>query len=137
MSGDRKPVIALGLQDEGTDRLISQHHERQMTNQDFSDLVNMSAQDMPPLTDVDQMEELMELMNEEECDHLITIDGRYVQELENEVHFGRTNVQYVCVLEKKNHLLQNKNQELEDKNQELMDELSYLRGIVGQISQRF
>lgn len=137
VSGDRKPVIAVGLGEEDVSRLISQSQQLQMTNKDFSELVNMSAQDMPPLTDADQMEELMELMDEEECDHLITIDGRYVQELENEVHFGRANVQYVCVLEKKNHLLQNKNQELEDKNQELMDELLYFRGIMGQLSQRF
>jgi hypothetical protein len=137
VSGDRKPRVALGLQDEDIDRLISQHHQREMTNKDFSELVNMSSQDMPPLTDADRMEELMELMEEEECDHLITIDGRYVEELEKEVHFGRANVQYVYVLENKNNLLQNQNQELEDKNQELMDELLSLRGIMGQLSQRF
>jgi hypothetical protein len=72
------------------------------------------------------MEELEALMDEEECDHLITIDGRYVQEIEFEnmsLRASSINPLYV--------------QELEKKNQELMDELAYLRGIMAQFSQRF
>ena len=117
--GDRKPRIALGLPDE----IAAPFNEKQMTNQDFSDMVNVSAADMPPLTDEDQMDELLDLMEEEECEHLITIDGRYVEELEQEVHFGRSNVQYVC--------------KLENENQELKNELAFLQGIVAQMSQRY
>jgi hypothetical protein len=72
------------------------------------------------------MEELEALMDEEECDHLITIDGRYVQEIENEnmsLRASSINPRYV--------------QELEEKNQELMNELASLRGIMAQLSQRF
>jgi hypothetical protein len=69
------------------------------------------------------MEELDALMDEEECEHLITIDGRYVEELEKEVHFGRANFQYVYGLE--------------NENQELKNELAFLRGTLAQMSQRF
>ena len=116
--GNRKQIIALGLPEED---FVAP--TKQMTNQDFSDMVNMSAEDMPPLTDSDKMEELMDLMEEEECEHLITIDGRYVQELEQEVHFGRANVHYVC--------------RLENENQELKDELAFLKASLAQMSQRY
>jgi len=120
VTGDRKPRIALGLPEVIAAPII----EKQMTNQDFSELVNMSAaEDMPPLTDVEKMEELLDLMEEEECEHLIMIDGRYVQELEQEVNFGRANVHYVC--------------KLENENQELKNELAFLRASLAQMSQRY
>lgn len=89
VSGDRKPIIALGLSEEDIARLINQHQPR-MTNQDFSELVNM-----PTLTDDEQLEELIELMDEEECEHLITIDGRYVEELENENQAQKEQIAYL------------------------------------------
>ena len=72
------------------------------------------------------MDELEALMDEEECDHLITIDGRYVEEIEFENMYLRT-----CTMDKR--YVQN----LEQRNQELIDELTYLRGMMAQFSQRF
>ena len=140
VSGDRKPRVVLDLQE------IEEHSEppkQMMSNKDFSDLINKPVKKWPgqpiasglsqPIAsglqvtdDADIMEELEALMDEEECDHLITIDGRYVQEIEFEnmsLRASSINPLYV--------------QELEKKNQELMDELAYLRGIMAQFSQRF
>ena len=127
VSGDRKPRIALCLQEEDFHTPT-----KQMTNKDFSQLMNaptkqemkmkIKMDDEFPLTDAEKMEELMKIMEEEECDHLITIDGRYVQELEQEVHFGR-DVHYVC--------------KLENENLELKDELAFLRASLAQMCQRY
>ena len=144
VSGDRKPRIALGLQDEEAD---FEPAKQMMSNKDFAELINRPVKKWPGLPIVQGlekpiapglekpiapglqvmdddaiMEELEALMDEEECEHLITIDGRYVQELEQEVHFGR-DVHYVC--------------KLENENQELKDELAFLRGILAQMSQRY
>jgi hypothetical protein len=140
VSGDRKPRVVLDLQEEETDAAPA---KQMMSNKDFSDLINKPVKKWPgqpiasglsqPIAsglqvtdDADIMEELEALMDEEECDHLITIDGRYVQEIEFEnmsLRASSINPLYV--------------QELEKKNQELMDELAYLRGIMAQFSQRF
>jgi hypothetical protein len=140
VSGDRKPRVVLDLQE------IEEHSEppkQMMSNKDFSELINKPVKKWPgfpvapglPLPvatglqvmdDDAIMEELEALMDEEECDHLITIDGRYVQEIENEnmsLRASSINPRYV--------------QELEEKNQELMNELASLRGIMAQLSQRF
>jgi hypothetical protein len=133
VSGDRKPRVVLDLQEKEDEAPAKQ----MMSNKDFSELINKPVKKWPvaqglakPATQVMDdaaiMDELEALMDEEECDHLITIDGRYVEEIENEnmsLRASSINPLYV--------------QELEEKNQELMDELTYLRGIAGQFSQRF
>ena len=140
VSGDRKPRVVLDLQEEETDAAPA---KQMMSNKDFSDLINKPVKKWPfkpiaqglPLPvapglqvmdDDAIMEELEALMDEEECDHLITIDGRYVQEIEFEnmsLRASSINPLYV--------------QELEKRNQELMNELASLRGIMAQFSQRF
>jgi hypothetical protein len=128
--GDRKPCVVLNLQEED---FGTQTYE-QMTNKDFSLLMSAPTKKMriaealsiiPPAhseeieTDSERMQELME----EECEHFITIDGRYVEELENEVNFGRANMQYICTLE--------------NENQGLKNEIDFLRANLAHLSQRF
>jgi len=139
VSGDRKPRVVLDLQ-EKEDEDAPAPAKQMMSNKDFSELINKPVKKWPGLPvaqglakpvvpvmdDAAIMNELEALMDEEECDHLITIDGRYVEEIENEnmsLRASSINPLYV--------------QELEEKNQELMDELTYLRGIAAQFSQRF
>lgn len=133
VSGDRKPRVVLDLQEKEEE--VTAPAKQMMSNKDFSELINKPVKKWPGLPvapklqvmdDAAIMDELEALMDEEECDHLITIDGRYVEEIENEnmsLRASSINPLYV--------------QELEIKNQELMDELTYLRGIAGQFSQRF
>lgn len=132
VSGDRKPRVVLDLQEAEEEEAPA---KQMMSNKDFSELINKPVKKWPGLPvapklqvmdDAAIMDELEALMDEEECDHLITIDGRYVEEIENEnmsLRASSINPLYV--------------QELEIKNQELMDELTYLRGIAAQFSQRF
>ena len=146
VSGDRKPRVVLDLQEKEAEE-DEAPAKQMMSNKDFAELINRPVKKWPGLPIVQGlekpiapglekpiapglqvmdddaiMEELEALMDEEECEHLITIDGRYVQELEQEVHFGR-DVHYVC--------------KLENENQELKDELAFLRGILAQMSQRY
>jgi hypothetical protein len=150
VSGDRKPRVVLDLQEAEED---SEPAKPMMSNKDFSDLINKPVKKWPGLSqpiaqglqipvaqglqlpvaqglqvmdDAAIMEELEALMDEEECDHLITIDGRYVEEIEFENMYLRT-----CTMDKR--YVEN----LEKRNQELIDELSYLRGMMAQFSQRF
>jgi len=137
VSGERKLVIALGLQEEEAD---FEPVKQMMSNKDFSELIkkpvkkwpiasglaNPIAPGLQVMDDDAIMEELEALMDEEECEHLITIDGRYVQELENENMFLRESTMNSLYV-----------QGLKEKNQELMDELSSLRALMGQLSQRF
>jgi hypothetical protein len=142
VSGDRKPRVVLDLQEKEEH---SEPAKQMMSNKDFSELINKPVKkwpgntvaqglqlpvaqglQLPDMNDDAIMEELEALMDEEECAHLITIDGRYVQEIENEnmsLRASSINPLYV--------------QELEEKNQELMNELASLRGIMAQLSQRF
>jgi sporulation protein YlmC with PRC-barrel domain len=135
VSGDRKPRVVLDLQEKEEE--VAAPAKQMMSNKDFSELINKPVKKWPGLSqpiaqglqvmdDDAIMEELEALMDEEECDHLITIDGRYVQEIENEnmsLRASSINPLYV--------------QELEKRNQELMNELASLRGIMAQLSQRF
>ena len=128
VSGDRKPRVVLDLQEKEDEAPAKQ----MMSNKDFSDLINKPVKKWPVapgllvVDDAAIMDELEALMDEEECDHLITIDGRYVEEIEFENMYLRT-----CTMDKR--YVEN----LEKRNQELMDELTYLRGIAAQFSQRF
>jgi hypothetical protein len=95
VSGDRKPRVVLDLQEE--EAIIVPAKQQMMSNKDFADLVNKPVKKCPelplplPITqgllvmdDNDIMDELEALMDEEEekYDYLITIDERYVQNLE-------------------------------------------------------
>lgn len=137
MTGDRKPRIALGLPDEESD---FESAKQMMSNKDFSELINRPVKKWPiasglanpiapglqVMNDDAIMEELDALMDEEECEHLITIDGRYVQELEKENMFLRESIMNSLYVEG-----------LKAKNQELMNELSFLRASLAQMSQRY
>ena len=128
VSGDRKPRVVLDLQEKEDEAPAKQ----MMSNKDFSDLINKPVKKWPVapgllvVDDAAIMDELEALMDEEECDHLITIDGRYVEEIEFENMYLRT-----CTMDKR--YVQN----LEKRNEELMNELSSLRGMMAQLSQRF
>lgn len=137
MTGDRKPRISLGLPDEESD---FESAKQMMSNKDFSELINRPVKKWPiasglanpiapglqVMNDDAIMEELDALMDEEECEHLITIDGRYVQELEKENMFLRESIMNSLYVEG-----------LKAKNQELMNELSFLRASLAQMSQRY
>jgi hypothetical protein len=137
VSGDRKPRVVLDLQEKEDEDAPA---KQMMSNKDFSDLINKPVKKWPVVQGLEKpiapgllvmddaaiMDELEALMDEEECDHLITIDGRYVEEIENENMYLRT-----CTMDKR--YVQN----LEQRNQELIDELTYLRGMMAQFSQRF
>jgi hypothetical protein len=140
VSSDRKPRVVLDLQEEEE---VAAPAKQMMSNKDFSDLINKPVKKWPGLPiaqgfekpiapglqvmdDNAIMEELEALMDEEECDHLITIDGRYVEEMENENMYLRT-----CTMDQR--YVQN----LEKRNEELMNELASLRGMMAQLSQRF
>ena len=145
VTGDRKPRIVLDLPEED---VSAPNNEKQMTNQDFSKLMNVETKRItveealamiPPShrseieTDSERMQEFLE----EDCEHFITVDGRYVQELEEEVNFGRANVHYVCGLENENQALKNENQALNNENQGLNNEIAFLRATLAQMSQRY
>jgi hypothetical protein len=152
VSGDRKPRVVLDLQEKEAEEDIVPA-KQMMSNKDFSDLINKPvkkwpglsqpiaqglslpvapglqlpvAPGLPVMDDAAIMEKLEALMDEEECDHLITIDGRYVEEIEFENMYLRT-----CTMDKR--YVQN----LEKRNEELMNELASLRGMMAQLSQRF
>lgn len=138
VSGDRKPRIVLNLQD--IEEGCITPPAKKMTNKDFAELIKAPVKKWPglpvapglslpvapalqlpiapglqsPVMDDNAiMDELEQLMWQEECEHLITIDGRYVEELENE------------------------NQELKNMNEELKSQLSFINGALAQFSQRF
>ena len=131
VSGDRKPRVVLDLQEKEAEE-DEAPAKQMMSNKDFAELINRPVKKWPVapgllvVDDAAIMDELEALMDEEECDHLITIDGRYVEEIEFENMYLRT-----CTMDKR--YVEN----LEKRNQELMDELTYLRGIAAQFSQRF
>ena len=142
VSGDRKQRIALGLPEE--DDNVPTNEKQMMTNKDFSQLMNNVSSKNFTLaeafatiqlnhseelekvitTDDEQIQELEALMEENDQDlNLISIDARYVQELEEEAMFITSNVQYVHALE--------------NENQELKNELAFLRASLAQMSQRY
>lgn len=107
VSGDRKPRIDLNFQEEEYTTPV-----KQMTNKDFSKLFDApkKPQIAPTLFDIqiapalsnhlfnDEqiMQEIEDIMDDEDA-HLITIDGRYVQQLENENIIFRRNFSNVKV----------------------------------------
>jgi len=141
VSGDRKPRIALGLQE---DIIAPINEKRMMTNKDFSELINNVPSKKFTLAEAfatvqlnhsedlekvitnndEQFQELEALMEENDQDlHLISIDARYVEQLEEEAMFITSNVQYVNALE--------------NENQDLKNEINFLRASLAQMSQRY
>ena len=113
--GDRKPRIDLNFQEEEYTTPV-----KQMTNKDFSKLFAPKKPQIAPalsniqiapalsniqiapalsdnlINDEQMMQELEDIMDDEDA-HLITIDGRYVQQLENENIIFRRNFSNVKV----------------------------------------